>query len=584
MRLNSAELTTRDSTRPSRPRTVLVVEDTPEDREVIERLLRRFPEATYEVRAASVGGEGLEAIRSGLAAGSPPDCVLLDYHLPDMTALEFLERVADELPESAAPSPVAGTPMRLPIPILVLTGTAQRLEPAVQSLKRGALDYLSKSGVTPVTLHRAIEAAVERFEAARQLEEQRVLLARQNSSLDAAATRTARLLGAATALAAAVTPREVATALVDAAVGALAADGGTVAIHHDEYGDNTLTVVPTDAPRPSGRRTEQREPVADGALALAAETGEAVWQQLDHAGPHSVAVPLMVSARPVGALELQFGAARTLDPDERAFLLTVARIGGQALHRARLFADATAAHAEADAARARAEAANQAKAQFLATMSHELRTPLNAIRGYADLMQAGIYGSVTGEQRDALGRILRSEAHLLGLINEILEFARIEAEPPSYRAEPVPLGRVTDEARAFVTPQLRAKAMVFEAHCEEGAVALADVDRVRQIVVNLLSNALKFTPMGGQVALRCERRGDQVAIVVSDTGVGIPRDQLTRIFEPFVQLGRTFNAPATGTGLGLSISRDLARGMKGELTVESVEGMGATFTLTLPAA
>jgi signal transduction histidine kinase len=107
---------------------------------------------------------------------------------------------------------------------------------------------------------------------------------------------------------------------------------------------------------------------------------------------------------------------------------------------------------------------------------------------------------------------------------------------------------------------------------------------VRQIVVNLLSNALKFTPAGGYVELRGESRGAQVAISVSDTGVGIPQDQLARIFEPFVQLGRTFNAPATGTGLGLSISRDLARGMKGDLTVESVEGVGATFTLVLPAA
>ena len=124
----------------------------------------------------------------------------------------------------------------------------------------------------------------------------------------------------------------------------------------------------------------------------------------------------------------------------------------------------------------------------------------------------------------------------------------------------------------------------FEASCDEGAVAIADTDRVRQIVVNLLSNALKFTPAGGHVTLRCERRGGQVAIVVSDTGIGIPREQLSHIFEPFVQLGRTFNAPATGTGPGLSISRDLARGTKGDLRVESGEGMGATFTLVLPAA
>jgi PAS domain S-box-containing protein len=240
----------------------------------------------------------------------------------------------------------------------------------------------------------------------------------------------------------------------------------------------------------------------------------------------------------------------------------------------------------ADARRvAAAEAASRAKSEFLTAMSHELRTPLNAIGGYAELMQAGIYGPVADEQQEALQRIRRSQQHLLTIINDLLNYSRIEAGHLTYDIEPVSVPSVLDAVSAMIEPQAVARGLSYErGPCAEHAVVRADRARVEQVLINLLSNAVKFTPEGGQVTVWCAVLGSEVAVRVRDTGPGVPREQTQAIFEPFVQLGRTLNSPREGTGLGLAISRDLARAMGGELSVHSEPGAGATFTLTLPAA
>jgi PAS domain S-box len=235
------------------------------------------------------------------------------------------------------------------------------------------------------------------------------------------------------------------------------------------------------------------------------------------------------------------------------------------------------------AARLQAEEANSAKSQFLATMSHELRTPLNAIAGYTQLMALGIRGTVTDEQRIDLERIDRSQRHLLSLINDILNFAKIEAGHVAIDKVPVDMAALVDGLRQFVEPQLREKAVQFRVITESGdAVACGDADKVRQILINLLSNAIKFTGPGGHIELTSRAREKTLAVSVTDDGAGIPPDKLEAIFEPFVQVGRDFSSPQGGTGLGLSISRDLARRMDGDLEVKSELGHGSTFTLTLP--
>jgi signal transduction histidine kinase len=240
---------------------------------------------------------------------------------------------------------------------------------------------------------------------------------------------------------------------------------------------------------------------------------------------------------------------------------------------------------EAQEARARAEEANHAKGMFLATMSHELRTPLNAIGGYVQLMEMEIRGPITPEQREDLGRIDRSQRHLLGLINDVLDFATNEAGTASYAREPVMLDAVMEEVEGLVLPQMAEKQLAYDdsrARC--GAVLLADHSRVEQVLLNLLSNAIKFTPVGGRIEVSCQPGADTVAIRVRDTGIGVPADKLEFIFHPFAQVSAGFTRTAGGTGLGLAISRDLARGMGGDLVAESTLGKGSTFTLTLPAA
>ena len=153
-----------------------------------------------------------------------------------------------------------------------------------------------------------------------------------------------------------------------------------------------------------------------------------------------------------------------------------------------------------------------------------------------------------------------------------------------YSITDVVVEQALDSLETLVTPQLTAKHLHFSCSSPDGVAVRADVDRLQQILVNLLSNAIKFTPEGGRVTVECEARDDTVCIIVRDSGIGIARNRLEQIFAPFVQVDRRLNAPNDGVGLGLAISRDLARGMGGDLTVESTPGSGSTFTLTMPRA
>ena len=231
------------------------------------------------------------------------------------------------------------------------------------------------------------------------------------------------------------------------------------------------------------------------------------------------------------------------------------------------------------------EALSRAKSQFLASMSHELRTPLNAIGGYAELIEMGLGGSVTDQQREYLTRIRTSQQHLLRIINDLLNYSRIEAGKVTYDEELVALPSVMETVTAMVQPQMTAKGITLRAPpCPDAVVAVGDRLKIEQIVLNLLSNAIKFTPSGGTVTVSCGNGEDSVSLSVTDTGPGIPSERLEDIFEPFVQLGRSLSSGHEGAGLGLAISRDLARAMNGDVTVQSASGKGATFTLRLPKA
>lgn len=257
-----------------------------------------------------------------------------------------------------------------------------------------------------------------------------------------------------------------------------------------------------------------------------------------------------------------------------------------AIDNAQLYESERRSRSEAESARAEAEEANRAKSDFLAAMSHELRTPLNAIAGYADLLLLGIRGVLTPEQREDIEKMKRSGQHLLSLINDILNFAKLEAGQIEFRIEPVALVDLLDELRDLVTPQVDARGLAYSAEpCHPSIRALADPEKVKQILLNLVTNAIKFTEPGGRIEVLCSTRRGQVRIEVRDTGRGIPQEQQHRIFDPFVQVDRQLTPLSQqGVGLGLAISRDLARAMEGSLSVESAVNEGSTFCLALPSA
>lgn len=242
-----------------------------------------------------------------------------------------------------------------------------------------------------------------------------------------------------------------------------------------------------------------------------------------------------------------------------------------------------AAIGEAKKAWAAADSANRSKAEFLAVMSHELRTPLNSIGGYVDLLEMELHGPLTEEQRSDLNRIRRGQQHLLGIINDILNFTRLEATEVAFDILEVPLRALVGDLDGVVDSLARAKSITYD--CEApppGIFVLTDPDKLRQILINLLSNAVKFTPEGGTIRVFTTIAGTTVSIHVQDTGPGIPSDKQQAIFEPFVQLDRALTRTTEGTGLGLAISRGMARGMGADIAVSSEPGRGSTFTITVP--
>jgi len=236
-------------------------------------------------------------------------------------------------------------------------------------------------------------------------------------------------------------------------------------------------------------------------------------------------------------------------------------------------------------AREEAETALRVKADFLALLSHEFRTPLQAIFGYSELLERQIHGPLNEAQLRDLHRIQQSQQHLLGLITTILDFARLESTKDiEVHLGPTVVHEILGEMEGFVGSQLEQRALSYGYHCcDERTVAFADPAKLQQIVLNLLANAIKFTPPGGHVSLECEEDAGSGSVVIKviDSGIGIPADKLETVFQPFVQI-RDKNSPGEGTGLGLSISRRLATAMGGMLTATSVKGNGSIFTLRLP--
>jgi signal transduction histidine kinase len=311
-----------------------------------------------------------------------------------------------------------------------------------------------------------------------------------------------------------------------------------------------------------------------------------------------IGVPLVVKGRVTGLLAVLRPRASPATPEDEALLSALADQTAAPLEHAlladrverttlvadnvRLYEAERTARIEAERARAEAEAANRAKSEFLANMSHELRTPLNAIGGYVELIEMGLRGAVTAEQREDLQRIRASQRVLLRLVEDVLDVAKLETARVPIQLADVPLHELLAGAEALVFPQLFAKSLRYHYQPVDPTVSVcADRQRLQQIILNLLSNAIKFTPNGGTITLSAEAQDDAVFVRLTDTGRGIPAEKLEVIFEPFVRVESGFSRSTEGAGLGLAISRSLSRAMGGDLTAQSTLGAGSTFVLNL---
>jgi len=294
-------------------------------------------------------------------------------------------------------------------------------------------------------------------------------------------------------------------------------------------------------------------------------------------------LPLAIEGRAVGALAFGFAHPRKFTFLDRNFADTVSRYCAQALDRVRLRVAAAAALAEAGEARMMAEQANNAKTVFLRAMSHELRTPLNAISGYTEILEMGLRGPVSPAQSTDLGRIKRAAAYLLRLINDVLTVARLEGARPLTLIS-IAVSPALAEVEGLCALQAKAKGLTLVVTPPDTElVVFADAERFQQILLNLITNAIKFTNSGGSIKVACVADAKMVQLRVTDTGVGVKPADVERVFEPFVQIDRHLTSGTQqGVGLGLSISRELARAMHGDLTLQSMEGVGSAFTLTLP--
>jgi signal transduction histidine kinase/DNA-binding response OmpR family regulator len=565
--------------------SVLVIDDTEGNRYAVSRLLRGAGMRVTEVETAAAALRRLAEV--------VPDLVVLDINLPDASGHDVLQIIK-------------GMPATASVPVMHVSASFVTSADRAYGLEHGADAYLTHP-LDPEVFVATVRALL-RAEGERGRLYQTEHQARR--AAEATAARANLLQDLTAALARTMSAAEVSQVVLTRAFKALGAVVGMLAVTTTAGQELELlgAMGIPDEIRESWRRypITAAAPIADAVqlgTPISLETRAAmtarypdrerdVFSRLAEPPRSLYAAPMVVDRGPaqrvLGAMVFMWGDERMVGPAEAGLIGAVADQCALALERARLY-DAERA------ARAAAEQANAVKAQFLTTMSHELRTPLNAIGGYAQLLEMGIHGPVTPAQADALARIQRSQEHLLGLINSVLNYAKLEAGSVQYDLGDVSVIEAVRAVEALIAPQARAKgiALAVQEDDRDALVAHADGEKLRQILLNLLSNGVKFTAGGGQVIVSCARVGgrsggkgaggaDRISITVRDTGRGIPADQLGRVFDPFVQVGRTLATPDAGTGLGLAISRDLARGMGGDLTAESVVGVGSAFTLTLP--
>ncbi|KAB8141862.1 hybrid sensor histidine kinase/response regulator [Chloroflexia bacterium SDU3-3] len=508
-------------------KTILLIDDAQEDRVAIRRQLVTARGDEWVVVEAESGSQGIELWRRHL-----PACVLLDYMLPDMSGLDVLDILSGETQGAA--------------PVIMLTGSGDTAV-AVESMKRGAQDYLSKNQLGAAQLARAIDNTLERV----RLHHERQRAAERIQQLQAL---TGALLGA-------LAPAEVAATMAQHAREAL----GALAFALDlASARDARTQIEGD---PGG--------ALDAAMAEAERSASAVWRATP-GGDTAVAIPLLVGAQPLGVLGLAFPPGHAPNADDRAHIQTIAQQCALALERARLYA-------EANQARSIAEDAVQMRDQFLAVGVHELKNALTPLFGNAQLlMRRAARSNALGEgELRALRTITDQATRINQLISSLLDVSRIEMG--AFTVAPARFDlcamaeRIADELRPALTHHtLHLDLPQQPVHIE------GDEQRLEQVLRNLLSNAVKYSPDGGMITVRLTAHRSTVDLAVADQGLGIAADAIPKLFQRFYRAINPSSHTIDGNGIGLYIVRQIVELHGGAVHVESARGQGSTFTVTLP--
>jgi PAS domain S-box-containing protein len=504
---------------------LLVVEDSDDDFQI---LLRELTKAGYLPRAERVtSGSDLAA-----ALGRSWDLMVTDWLLPGFGGLQALDMLAAR---------------DVDLPCIVISGTPNE-EAAVSALRAGALDFLSKD--RPLRFVPAIERAL-RESAVRRAR----LVAERELRLSEARYRTAFEHA----------PEALLT--YDLAQGkVLEANRAAVKLLGRTVEELRATSIGGLSP----------ETLSDGRDAV--EVGRMLITQLLE-GTELLAHDWELVAGDGELIPVELRLARM--PSDQAQLLRVTILD----QRERLRTEEVRRRAaELELQNRRIQEANRLKSEFLANMSHELRTPLNAIIGFAELLHDEQVPHGSPQHKEFLGDILTSGRHLLQLINDVLDLAKVEAGKLDFRSEDVDLARLVNEVVSITRPTASKKKITVEATVDPSLVAITiDPNRFKQVAYNYLSNALKFTPDGGRVAVRVVPEGsDRFRLEVEDTGVGIAAEDIGRLFVEFQQLESGASKRHQGTGLGLALTRRLVEAQGGAVGVSSVPGKGSTFHATLP--
>ena len=541
------------------PVDILMVDDRPENLLALEAILE--PLGQRLVRAHS----GEEALRQLL--GRDFALILLDVQMPGMNGFECARLIKARERSKF-------------IPIIFLTAISKEEEYVFQGYEVGAVDYLFKP-FQPDILRSKVSVFVDLYLKQRQLSEQELMLREgQRQELE---LRHMRQLWVSEARFA-----DVVRSAMDAIVGF--------------ERDGTITTFNAAAARMFG--VDSEEAVGSSVRRLfPAESGDVLARL--RGGPHQAAgeapgaegqvvnhAETLTGLRASGETFPLEATVSSLDTDGRRTFTLIARdvserkaaeeaLRAQAVDLERSAAELKALNAELSIRQEELERAMTARSRFYASMSHELRTPINAILGYSTLLLESIYGPLNEKQAEGITRTHKAAKHLLELVNDVLDLSKIEAGKIELRPQPVVFPLLVEDL--FVTVRPLADQFGSEltlAAQEEPLRIVSDPRRIRQILLNLLSNAIKF---GGGKPIRVAtvpRDDGGVVVEVTDQGAGIPQEDLDKIFQEFVQLGRT--QLQEGTGLGLPISRRLAEMLHGTLEVESTVGEGSVFRLTLP--